>query len=251
MVTVSDAERSSIRGLFIAWSIALLPAILWSVRVYQRSGIWQRDPWLYTDRVLQLTITTAIVFGTIGYAVYRAVLLRFDGHVPVGDLHPLLDDHRPRGAGGTETALDRVFFGDRPRRSWLVPAALTVGLVAVGVGAQLVAPSAFSAFVDRSAADGWPARAAVYSGAILLSTLFAYRRGGLVGCWGILYGPMVVVILFGSTSGLDLEALIRPISYTATTAVELFLVGAAIRWLGTDTDGRDDHVDAALGTEPS
>jgi hypothetical protein len=251
MVTLSDADRSSMRGLFVAWAIALLPAFLWSVRVYQRSGIWQSEPWLYTDRLLQLTITTAIVFGTIGYVLYRAVLLRFDGHIPLGRIHPLLEDHRPPGELATETTLDQVFFGDRPRLSWLLPATLTVGLVTVGLAFQLAAPSTFSSVVERSATGGWPARTVVYSGAIVLGTLFAYRRGGLLGCWGILYGPMAVVILFGSTSGFAVEPLVRPISYTATTAAEVFLVGVAIRWLLADADGPDDSVDSAVGAETS
>jgi hypothetical protein len=73
-----------------------------------------------------------------------------------------------------------------------------------------------------------------------MATGFAYRRGGLLGCWGLIYGPVAVLMLYndaGATAPAILGGLIRRVSYTATMAANAYLVGVAIRWLVADAPG--------------
>jgi hypothetical protein len=251
MVELSDMDRSSLRGLFVAWAIASVPALIWTVLELNRFyGPENNRAWWYVaDSIVQGTFNEAIVFGTIGYALVRLTMVRYEGTLPLGWSHPLLSDYRPAGLPASETALDRTLLGTKRRSAWRVPVGVTLSFLAVGLLFWFTNPNLFDSFASRGPMGNTAlANAVVNTIAIVLATAFAYRRGGLIGCWGIIYGPVIVLALYqdpGATVPAVLGGLIESISYTAWMAVHAYLIGIALRWFLPDMLNRRNSVSTA------
>jgi hypothetical protein len=240
MVELSDADRASVRSLFIAWAIASVPGLVWTIveldRFYGPDKL--QGWWFAADGIIQGVFTEAITFGTIGWGILRLASFRYDGHLPLGWFHPLLETYRPASMPGSETTLDRLLLGRQRRSAWRVPVAVTLSVVVTGFLFWLGNPDAFTSFASRDPMGARaPADAVVNAAVVVLATGFAYRRGGLLGCWGIVYGPIVVLTLYhdpGSTTLAVLGGVLESVSYTAWMAVDAYLIGVALRWLVAD-----------------
>lgn len=172
-------------------------------------------------------------------------MVRYDGNLPLGWLHPLLEDYRPGGLPATETSLDRILLDPDWRTVWRVPVGVTV-VVTIGVLFWYANPSLFTSVTTRAPMGEPPLiNPVVNTAAIVLATVFASRRGGLIGCWGMIYGPTVVLV--GFTDPVPTAAGVLPmliqVSATAWTAVEAHLIGVGLRWVVTDPpDALDRHL---------
>ena len=99
---------------------------------------------------------------------------------------------------------------------------------------------------------GWPAQTVVITATTLLSAAFAYRNIGLVGCWAIAYGPIVLLGLYASAGAAQegvLNALLETVSYAGITGTYGFLVGVAARELRSKTKTTTEPT--AAGTDPN